>query len=183
MKTYKIITLALFAYSNLASADTNTVYRDAKHGFSFHYPANWIREETTFGSTKIKVINKAKDLECLVNVQALQAGDTDDPNKIATLTFANTLAKSLAAQLPNSRIISAKPSTISNQGAVEVIIEFAISSSAVSVPVTNTQYMTVKKPFAYNVGCKSLGKYSATNLKLIYKILSGFVLHPKQNFE
>jgi len=175
-----LVASVLVGFPCHAYCDNGQVYRDPVYKFSWHYPKTWQAQDASFQNTRIKIrseYGKGRQ-DCMVNVRPISAANKISVSDLASSSFAKQYGKVVASSTQDARVISSKPSFLSNQQAIETIISYAFRASDIDVPVTAISYLTVKGDYAYTLGCRNLGAdYKKQEVKF-KNIALGFVIAP-----
>lgn len=159
------------------------VYRDPTYPFSFHYPKSWVRVEATNAATRFKAVSEAGAGQEDISIVAVANPKTKgQPPAAYFATMRKSPAGYVAAlkkQNPSVRLVSHGDTTISNQPAYYIVVDFNHSAAGITIPMRQLQILTGKDGVYYTITMRGDPEKWPTLSKTFLLLATRFVFVPQ----
>lgn len=177
---YVIIVSTCFAQREDSN---NLVYRDTEYSFSYHYPRSWAQVEATHTATRFKAVSDggfgSEDVSINVVPNPNAKGKPPTAHFINIKSDPEAYVTTLRRSIPTVQLLYHGETTLSNQPAYYLIIDYTFSSAGIDIPIRQMQIFTGRDGINYTITLRcdpALWSERSQSLRLL---ATGFVLHPK----
>ncbi len=147
--TFFLTALLIFSFTTQAQDQTKT-YTDDKAGFALEFPVSWTTEPNYLG-THVMSLSPLKDKEDVYR-ESVSVIAENLPNPVILQKYYEMYLKIMQETLKEFKIINTTPVVISEQPAIKLVAQYAMSGQILTVE----EYFVTKKSKGFIITCSAL---------------------------
>lgn len=159
-----------------------TVFRDPVYPFAFHYPKNWAPVDATHAATRFKAVSEhgggEEDISINVVPNPKAKGLPASAHFSGIKKNPELLIAAMRRSIPTVRLVNHGDTTISNQAAYFVVVDYTQSSAGVEVPIRQIQFITGRDGINYTITMRGAPESWSDQLTLFTLLATRFIFTP-----